>query len=480
MGLIQVFKNKLIEMAREDIRRGNVAHTAADAAEGSQIPSRAKLIDSKGIALMMVIAAVSILSFLVTEFTYVAQLNQKLAYDELDQVKAHYLAKSGLKLSLLRLKAYRTVKKLLANQSGANAVPKSALDQIWAFPFLYPLPTNLPGISPSDKEAIQKFQSSSNLEGNYSAVITSESSRINLNMILAGFQGPASPTPSPSPSASASAKPTGLAPKPAANPTPSPSPSFDPEVARKSLQDYFQSILQNKYDKDPDFMSEYRDFRIEDFMDNLIAWADPTYERKQSGMDDAIPMKRAPFYSVTELHMLPGMDDQLYDLFSPNLTVSRTSGININSMGKGVLRALVPNLTDDDVKAFFEFRDSQEDDNTFKDADAFFKWLSENTDAYKGHDDLIQKLKDDLKKRNINLVTDESEFKITVQAHVNDSIQTLEAWVTLESDDKSSKSTTTSSKPNNATSSQSNSPTPQATPTGTPDAGLKINFMRFL
>jgi hypothetical protein len=340
----------------------------------------------------------------------------------------------------------------------------------------------MPGMSLGDKEAIAKFQKESGFEGSYSSVITSESSRLNLNMILAGFQG-ASPSPSPSPSKNPADSSQGSTPNPNPNTTasPSPSPSFDPDAARKSLQDYFQTILQNKFDADPDFQAEYRDFRVEDFMDNLVTWADPTYERKQSGMGDNTAFKRGPFYSVTELHMLPGMDDQLYSLFSPNLTVSRTPGVNVNTMQETVLRALVPQMTTQEVEDFFKFRDDPEQDNHFKDADSFFKYLSNSVQALRG-DDAISKLKDDFKKRNIRIVTDESEFKITVKATVNQSVRTLEAWVSLTDNSKSS---TSSNKP------QGSNPTPTPTPSGSqdgstnnasqaPDTGLKINFMRIL
>ena len=48
-----------------------------------------------GIALFMVIAAISVLSILVTEFTYISQVNQKLAFDGLDQLKAHTWPRAG-------------------------------------------------------------------------------------------------------------------------------------------------------------------------------------------------------------------------------------------------------------------------------------------------------------------------------------------------------------------------------------------------
>ncbi|MFL5812364.1 MAG: general secretion pathway protein GspK [Bdellovibrionia bacterium] len=483
MGLIQAFKKKLLEMAEEDIRRGNVvlertrSESDTSQAETSQMAGAQ---NSKGIALLMVIAAVSTLSFLVTEFTYVAQLNQKLAYDELDQVKALYLAKSGFKLSLLRLKAYRTVKNLLANQGGggASAVSPSDLDKIWSFPFMYPIP-NIPGMSLGDKEAINKFQKESGFEGSYSAAITSESSRLNLNMILAGFQG-AQPSPSPSPSKTPNDPSQGSNPNPNPNASasPSPSPSFDPEAARKSLQDYFQAILQNKFDADPDFQNEYRDFRLEDFMDTLVAWVDPTYERKQSGMGDHTYFKRGPFYSVTELHMLPGMDDQLFDLFSPNLTVSRTPGVNVNTIQEPVLRAMLPQLTDQEVTDFFKFRDDPEQDNHFKDSDSFFKYLSNSVAALKG-DDAMNKLKEEFKKRNIQIVTEESEFKITIKATVNQSVRTLEAWVSLMDDSKSS-ANANKTQGNTPNPTPNASPSPNNTQSQAPDTGLRLNFMRIL
>ncbi|MGK5090220.1 hypothetical protein WDW86_21945, partial [Bdellovibrionota bacterium FG-2] len=131
--------------------------------------------DSSGIALFMVMGAISLLSMLVTEFTYVAQISQKMAFDSLDQVKVHYIAKSGFKLSLLRLRAYQQVKGYLGKMdkaaAGAAGVPKGLIDKIWSFPFIYPIPTNLPGLLPKEKEEIEKFQKESDLNGRYSALI---------------------------------------------------------------------------------------------------------------------------------------------------------------------------------------------------------------------------------------------------------------------------------------------------------------------
>lgn len=445
-------------MAREDLRRSQ------------KIPTP----QQSGIALFMVIGAISVLSILVTEFVYIAQLNQKLAYDNFDQVKAHYLAKSAVKLSLLRLKAFQTVKGLPGVSGKDSQVPQSLLDKIWSFPFLYPIPTDIPGMTPSEKDAISKFQKGSNLDGHYSALIESESSRLNLNMILAGFVGV--PSPSPSVAASPSPQATALAGDPGTTPAPSPNPGgFNVDEARTSLETYLQNTLQHKYDSDPDFQSEYRDFRMSDFMDSLIAWADPSYERKipPIGGKDQIPMKRGPFYSLTELHMLPGMDDQLYDLWSPTLTVSKTTGININTMQKETLHAIVPQMTNDETTEFFKFRDNTEEDNTFKDTDGFFSYLSNSVNAFQKDSSALNKLKENLTQHNIRLVINETDFKITAVATVNESVKKFEVWVTLYP-----------TKSNTSSSSSKTTPAPAPTATGTidpnhpPDSGLKINFVR--
>ena len=441
----------------------------------------------------MVISAVSVLSLLVTEFTYIAQINERIAYDGLDQLKAHYLAKSGFKFSLLRLKAYQQVKSLISTlgagatgapttatpgkPGAAPAVPASLLNKIWDFPFFYPIPTDLPGLTPGDKERIKKFQDSSGLDGKYSALIESESSKVNLNGFLQQFAA------SPSPSASASPSPqsngsngvvTGGTNSNSPTPAPNASPTFSPVDARKNFADYLNSIWNNKITNDPDFAAEYRDFKFDDFMDGLFAWADRTYARVGSDNLDPVKSKRAPFYTLSELHMLPLMDDQLFNLFAPALTVAVTNGININTMQETTLRAIVPGMTDDEVKEFFNHRDATDVDNTFTSTDDFYQYLQNSVAFYK-QQSRIDELKKNLTSQKIQLILDETQFKITVQAQVNQATRTIEAWVTLNPT-----ATSPSPKP-------SASPTPaapvvngQTQSTPPPDSGLKITFMRIL
>jgi type II secretory pathway component PulK len=439
--------------------------------------------DESGVALFMVIGAVSILALLVTEFTYVAQMNERLAFDALDSVKAFYLGKSAVKLSLLRLKAYQTVKDLVGGASGKNGasggaglgginIPTSLLDKIWSFPFLFPLPTNLPGMMPSERDKIEKFQKDSNFEGSFSALIESESGRLNINSILPQF----APSPSPSPGVNGATGATGAT-TTATSGTPSPTPSFDPTQARQSLSIYFQNLVNSKSEDDPDFASEYRDVKIDDLMDQVVGWADPTYEARISPTQDSIPLKHAPFYSLSELHMIDGMDDTLYDVFSPGLTASRTQGLNINTMAQTTLHALVPLMTASELTDFFKYRDDDTVDNTFKSPDDFYNYLSNSVGAYKGNTTAITELKQDFAKRNVVLTTDETEFKITVTAQVGNANRKIEVWVRL----RKLPNTPT----NTATGTRAPAPSPTPASAGAndngaplPDPGIKITYVR--
>ena len=428
------------------------------------LPPEALAQDQSGIALFMVLAAVGVLALLITEFAYIASVSQNIAYGNLDQAKAHYLAKSGLKLSLLRLKAYQKIKDFSGAMGGAGVVPKAMIEKIWSFPFMYPLPTHIPGLSQTDRDLIEKFQKSSQLEGTFTAVIESESGKLNLNSLIAPF----GPSPSPSPTAPSTTGPT-------ANPTPSGSPTpFDSTQARQSLELFFQNLITQKSESDSGFASQFRDFRFTDFMDQLMAWVDRTYQRQTASDRDPIPSKKAPFYSVSELHNLSLMDDELYDLFAPSLTALPTQGINVNTMKEGTLHALVPLMNQDELKDFFKHRDSPMDGSLFNQVDDFYRYLTTNVAAYKSNSQALNQLKQDFSTRGIQLLTDENLFKITVQATVHSSTRTIEAWVSVGS--PSTPSPAGSNPPQNPLAGGDTGQTPQSVPIV--NSGLRITYMR--
>ena len=414
-----------------------------------------------GIAIFMVISAVAMLSVLVTEFVYIAQVNQAIAYGGLDQLKALALSKAGLKISLLRLKAYQQANAMAKtlDSSGVSGVSSSLLQQIWSLPFVYPIP-ELPGMGVDEKAALAAFHKETGLEGSFTAQIESESSRLNLNAILPEYASPL-----PTPSASAPAPVLG------SPPTPQPTPSFNAETAREGLYDSLNNEILQRSINDVDFAGNYRDFRTTDFLDALIDWADFGYTRRTSPNQDPATAKRAPFYSVSELHMLPLIDDTLYDLFAPSLTVASTPGVNVNTMRAPTIRALLGvNITDDQIQALLDFRDSQNANNQFSSGDAFYTYLQEHIPYFQNAQN-IANLKQELDKKNIRLLTDETRFKITVRAEVNSAVRTLEAWVNLDAPTRPAVPSAGGSSPSSAT--PPNAVTPSAL-----NAGITLTYIQ--
>ncbi|MCM0605378.1 MAG: general secretion pathway protein GspK [Xanthomonadaceae bacterium] len=423
-----------------------------------------------GVALFIVLAAMSILSVLVTEFVYVGQVNKRIAYEGLDQLKAYYLAKSGFKISLLRLKAYQIIKAYLKG-NGVDSVPTSVTDKVWSFPLFYPIPSDIPGITATQKDSIEKFTKESNLEGTFSALVEGESSKYNLNSILKSYAY-ALPTPSPSPpnnSGGGSANNENDTQDPNVKPTPSPTPTFNVETARQSLQDYLAQLLYAKFRDDRDFADLYRELKVEDLMDSIVNWADTTYESRRPKRDDITP-KKAPFYSLSELRLLPEVDDALYDLLSGALTTSLTPGVHINTMRSETLSSLVPQLTKEEVAEFFKFRDATDKDNKFRNTDDFYLWLQDNTGTFRGNESAVTELKKSFEKRNIQLLIEEKTFRITVTAKIGGTSRIIQAWVELSENDTKAPTSTPSAS--------------GTLPVGTDgivirgQSGLKITFMR--
>lgn len=394
-----------------------------------------RLTDRKGVALFIVLASMATLGIFVSEITYVAAINQKLAYDKLDQVKALALAKSGLRLSLLRIKAYselkKTLKKLGADSGpAASMVPAAMIDKIWSEPLTIPFSGDISSLPGPLKDALAKFRKDSGMEGKLYLSIKAQSSKFNLNGPVAAFARLPGAGGSPSPTATPE---QGVA-EPGATPA-----IFNAAQARQLLGEQIRSSFNARSETDEGFRDEYRNFRIEDLIEEILGWADLAYEtnREQSS---PYPFKKAPFYHISELHHLPSMDDRIYELLSNQFHAGVSSKLNVNTIQETVLKALVPGITKEEVKAFYELRDgvaSTEEGGVatqgqpFRNAEDFFKFLKERVQFYQGSGTRIQDLKNALSQRGIEIVTDETDFLVHVEATVNQNKKTLEAMVSL-------------------------------------------------
>ncbi len=448
----------------------------------------------------MVLTAMATLAIFVAEITYVAQVNQKLAYDRLDQIKAHALAKSGLRLALLRIKAYSEIKRTveaLAKSAGAgaaavsSAVPKAILEKVWSEPITIPFSGDLSVLPAGARDALLKFRKDSGMEGKLYISIQAQSSKFNLNSVLPAFASlAASPTPNARGGGGANASPTptpqaGAGANASANPSATPA-TFDPAQARQLLLDQIKDTLTKKFEEDTRFRDRYRTLRAEDLTDEILGWNDLTYQ-SQAAQRSNDPFKRAPYYDISELRYLPSVDDELFELLESQFSAGVESTINVRTIKEPVLAALVPLMTAEERKKFFEFRDntggsssdtsgasnnnnpsasgnpSDPNVDPIKTPEDFFKFLKERVAAFGGSDARINEFKTALAQRGIQITTDETNFIVRVEATVEQTKRTLEAWVTLMPD-------TNPSRPNPAGGAAVPSPTP-----GNPNVGTNPN-----
>lgn len=356
-----------------------------------------------GIALFMVISAISVLSILLSELTYSTQVTSRLAFNHVDNLKAYYLTKAAYRLALVRLSAYLQVKKFIDDPSHSmlkGVLNKAIVDKIWGLPFLFPpsLPKEA-GITQTN--SISKFIKDSSLKGAFVMNIESEGSRLNLNNMFI------KEVPDDQSGSGSSQKKLEV--------------NF-----RQFLEPVIGNLLENRKKDDREFADAYRNVQARDLVDAI--WSYVSIDSTGSNLPGfkSLKPKAAPFYSLSELHFIPGLDDELYNLIAPALTVYSTPGVNVNSISKDTLRALIPELTEDDATQLVTARDSGPNPKPWDDPKDFWTSIG-NTSAGK----LVTDIQARFKKGNVNIITSEESFKVGITATVGQATRKLEAYMIL-------------------------------------------------
>ncbi|MGZ3775496.1 MAG: general secretion pathway protein GspK [Pseudobdellovibrionaceae bacterium] len=300
----------------------------------SQINSQIKkpLQNNRGIALMLAIACLMLIMYFANEVSYDSNVEYLVNSQGLNRIKAYYAAKSGLQLSLLRIKIYQQAQSKFGAQLGNSPL----LDQIWKFPFAWPLP--IPAeLSAIDKDNFKKLTKESAMDASYMVTIEDEGSKIDLNDLN--------------------------------------SPS---KVLRDSTKIQLLKIFQQKLKEDEAFMKDYSNVRFEELINNIADWMSDKAaslnggdkksrysDLNQEAQVDYYPPNRA-FRTLAELHMVSGMNDDFYNLLEPRITIYGMKGINPNLATREVLKSLDPAMTDEVVSEIIKRRDSQELGGPFK------------------------------------------------------------------------------------------------------------------
>lgn len=288
--------------------------------------------NQRGVSIMIAVAALMMIMYFATEISYESNVEYLVNSQSLNRVKAYYAAKSGMQLSLLRIKMYQEAQSKLGAQLGNSPL----LDQLWKFPFAWPMP--IPDeLNAIDKDNFKKAFTESTMDASYIVTIDDEGSKIDIN----DLNSPA-------------------------------------KSLQESTKQQLLNIFEQKKLEDQSFAREYGNFRFEELINNIGDWMSNKSqslnggdkrsrfsELNQLSGSDYYPPNRA-FRSIAELHMVPGMNDDFYELLAPRVTIYGMKGVNPNLATKEVLKSLDAGLTDEIITEVIKRRESEDEGGPFK------------------------------------------------------------------------------------------------------------------
>ena len=253
--------------------------------------------NKRGAAMLMVLAIILVVVSLIEETLFETQTEYRSAVSEMDSLKAYYAAKAGMDINFLRIKNYQQIMK----QMGDKLPPayRPYMDLLWKMPFNWP------------QDSLNETAQPSFMKASYNTSIIPSASRLDLNDL-------ASPIPS----------------------------------LRKWTAEVLYRLIYNHTQEDTALSErEFTEQDIRDIISNITDWVDPdsvmagnpSLPETGSYINKPPPPNRS-FISLSELIMVEGMTEDLYEQLKPFITIYGEKGLNINSAPTELLRALHSNF----------------------------------------------------------------------------------------------------------------------------------------
>jgi general secretion pathway protein K len=294
--------------------------------------------EESGAALMMAIFTVTMLMIIATEIMYETSVEFVVSSQTVNRVKAHYAAKAGVEISLLRLHIYR---KAVAAMGEEAAQQLPLLDMMWTMPFSWP--PHVPGeASRSDREEVKAKVKSSKMDSQYLATIESEGNKIDLTTLAS-----------------------------------------ENEKLRNATMNQIIAIFEQRMQDDQKFANKHSGEDWRKLANSIKDWVDPDDKNDMGGEESSayrdlgeagrnLPPNR-PFMTFEELHMVSGMTDEYYKMLLPRVTIYGTKVVNIKYASRDVLKTLFA-LTDEQVRKLMDEKE-RKDSNVFKNEQSFYQFL---------------------------------------------------------------------------------------------------------
>ncbi len=384
------------------------------------------LSNQHGIALMMIMTSIIILMAIYGDFTFDSKISRLKATNILDRSQAKLLAESGLQMAITRLRLYKEAYNTVQSKNLSQTVPAQLLNQLGEVPYFYPIPT-VEGSARAFRDTVDKFTKESIIDGEMRVTVQNISNRLNLNMLRIdmqkiALQAATEETDTDEYEAAAT--------KDLATQT-----DFSVDQA---LFITMKRLVDEKKEKDDAFNDRYGSINYQDLFTNLKFYMsdfgtsnrDPNFgEAEQAFQKTPLTPKFGPMTSTSEIYAVPGWDDQLIELIQNEFSVYPSTQIDLNKITANFLRILIPNLTDDDLKEFFVYRDDPVNPKFFNSVGDLKKYFVEQERRIS--DTEFNARVEMFQKKGITFGSNPNLFKIISEGISNRSTYTLVATVIL-------------------------------------------------
>ncbi|MFY7992240.1 MAG: hypothetical protein ACOVP4_03025 [Bacteriovoracaceae bacterium] len=384
-----------------------------------------KILQSEsGIALMMVMTAMILLMAIWGEFTFESKISRIKTVNILDKAQSKLLAESGIQMAMARLRLYKEAHNYLeGNQSAKDAVPKQLLNQLWEVPYIYPLPVGKDAAR-TFKDAVEKFQEESLIDGEMRVTIQNISNRLNLNVLRYDIMKNQK---------LASGEET-------ANFNIRLQNSNDPNATAtmpEAILAHLIKLINDKKEEDENFENKYSRLEPETLLayiqhfssDKAVQRNDMNPDVERGFEELEITPKFGPLTSQSELYLMAGWPDDVIDLITQEFSIYPNNVIDLNKINKSMLRLLIPQIDDAQMADFFEYRDNPDMPRFFNTLEEFRKYITQ-VGRVMGEADFDQRF-EVLQKLGIEFGASPQMFRIISEGIYNRSTYTLVATVYL-------------------------------------------------
>jgi hypothetical protein len=392
----------------------------------------------QGVAILMVLTAVTLLAFILADFTFETKLNKLKVYNSMDKAQARLNAESGLRLALAKLSLYKEAINLLEkNESAKDVFGPNQIEKIITEPFMFPIPVPRKA-DVMQKKLLEDFSKDVLLQGQMMVEIIPQSGFLNPNNMR---------LPKPTdPGKEMSAKEEDEA---GINPADKDKEKDKEAIPlhlyiEKELTDTLKESLELERQNNEDYDAVYGNNEAEMLVKELKFYVNnlDDYQESERGeiegryLSKGLIPKHAPLTSLSELYLLEGWNDAIVDLVKDRITVHAVSIIPLNTLTQKQLKVLFPSMTEDQLTDFFRYRDGdksktgdEETAHPFKSEAEFKQYLITELKAV--DESAYDKRINELKQAGIRLGAAGKLFKVISKGEMNNAVYTITAFIDL-------------------------------------------------